>query len=838
MKTLKTLFAVIIILGVLSIPMGCKKDSKTDPTPEPDPSEIIVADITKPLDLETRAAITALDTTNFTFTFGGETSMLTDMKVGDILVDSASELAQYGYLRKITSIVTSNGETKVMTTQAGLTEAVLQGSIDFNSGLLKTSQIAHMELADGVKLKSLKNTDFTVFDMDYDISFGSGTDQVTVQGNTKLDMGVFFKFDWDYCILCLPPEVTIELFESGVEINQSASINIESQYGASIDQRIPVATFYFEPWTFAIGPVPVVFVPKIQLFVGVDGQLTAEFTTGASEGFSGRLGTKYTSSDGWGTIQEKTFTTDYYPPQLDLSMNVEASVGPEISLMLYGVAGPFTNVTGCSLLEAELHTGTENWTLDYIVGVKAEVGVRIDVLLFEKEWSEDFCLFEKTLMHLENEPMSTGIFFESPTDGNWIGMGSEVTLKARVTGIAPTQVEFLVDGNLLSTVTQEPWQTIWSTASSSYGEHTLVVNDVIGGLIVASDTITVSLLNAVWEVVDLSGMNQNNETENNDVFFVNENEGWMGGGTGYGFGGYLLHTIDGGLSWEIISPTGLESPSTLEQILFLNEDEILVRTFTGRVLTSKHWFDIIWQSSPPGNGGLTYEDIEVNSIALSTSGYLMSTGHRINETSYSIRRAQAASDDFQPEGSTDIPYYYNDFPAHPEIYFRNDKGIVFDIKDQGNPIRQYIMLSEDGGVSWESLQLNASGVTREDDVYGAFFLDEQKGWLVGRESQGYAMVLITQDGGQNWEKVNVEEAYNFGSIWMLSDEEGYATVNVIDLGDIIHPKLYHTQDGGHTWEPLDITTTMLAMKKVFFRGPYLGYTVGQGSDTYRFSVGK
>jgi len=73
---------------------------------------------------------------------------------------------------------------------------------------------------------------------------------------------------------------------------------------------------------------------------------------------------------------------------------------------------------------------------------------------------------------------------------------------------------------------------------------------------------------------------------------------------------------------------------------------------------------------------------------------------------------------------------------------------------------------------------------------------------------------------------------------MLSDEEGYATVDALDVGDIINTKLYHTQDGGYTWEPVDIVNTIMAMKKVFFRGPYLGYTVGMGSDAYSFTVGK
>lgn len=833
MKTIKSLFILIITFSILTIPFACKKKTD-DPDPDPEPQGIIVSDFTKVMDLETRAAILSIDTVDFTFIFS-ETDLVANMKVGDILVDSASEFAQYGYLRKVTSIVSSTGETTVYTDPAGLTEAILQGSIDFNSGNLKMSQIDRMILADGVKFNNSRSTDFTVFDMSYDMEFADGDNKLTIEGSTALDMGVFFKFDWDYCILCLPPDVTIELFESGVELNQSASININSQYGASINKRIPFATFYFEPWTFTVGPIPIVFVPKVELFISVNGSVTAEFSTGASESFNGRLGSKYTSDNGWSMIKEKTFNYDYYPPELNLSASIIAGVGPEVSLMLYGIAGPYTNVSACTKLEAELHTGTNNWDLDYKVGVIAEAGVKIDVLLFEDKWGDSICLFEQTLMHLENEPMETGVFFEKPSDGNWLSLGSEVLLEARVTGAAPSELEFFVDGSLLGKVQNEPWTYIWNTESSSYGEHELIVNDVIGGIIVDSDTITVNLVNAVWEVVDLSVNGQSNETMNKDVFFSSETEGWMSGGSAYGLGGYLLHTNDGGQSWENIAPHNLFP--RFDQILFMNEDEILLRTISGDVLTSKYWNDITWTDpGPPPIGGLTYENAEVNSIALSASGYLMATAKRYDEETYTIRRAQAATNDYQPEARIEIPYYFNDFPTHPEIYFRNDKGIVYDIKDQGNPLRQYIMLSEDGGVTWESIQLNASGITREDEVEGAFFLNENKGWLVGRENQGYAFVLRTNDGGNTWEKFIVEDAHNFGSIWFTDNDEGYATVNV--LGDHSDKKLYHTQDGGVTWEPIDIVQTELAMKKVYFKGPNLGFTVGHGADIYLFTLGK
>lgn len=130
MKILKTLLVISIVFGILVLSFACKKKTSD---PEPEPKGVKVSDITKVMDLETRAAIMSIETSDFTFVFS-ETDVVVNMAIGDILKDSASEFARYGYLRKITSIDDAKGEIVVYTEPAGLTEAALQGSIDFNSG--------------------------------------------------------------------------------------------------------------------------------------------------------------------------------------------------------------------------------------------------------------------------------------------------------------------------------------------------------------------------------------------------------------------------------------------------------------------------------------------------------------------------------------------------------------------------------------------------------------------------------------------------------------------------------------------------------------------------------
>jgi len=842
-------FLLLFILGMMLIPTGCKKKNPAPPDPEPQIShDPIVADNAKVMDLDTRAAISNIDTVNFTFTFNGETDLLNNLKVGDILVDSCSDKAQYGYLRKVTSIEGAKGSKVVQTEQAKLFDVLHQGSIDFNSGKLTRNRISKMVLSKGVTLHQNKNTDFTVFDFDYEMELGDDGNKFTVEGNTSLSMDVFFDFDW-HCD-CLPvPDITVDKFETGIELNQSASLNLNSQAGASISTgNIKLASFYFQPWVFSIGPIPVVFVPKVDLILHADGTVSAQFSTGASENIDGRLGIKYVPSttvpplppnSGWEPIAECPHNFNYYPPQLQLSANAEVHVGPEASLLLYGILGPFTNITGCMQLEASAYAGTNNWDMDFNVGSNAEVGVEITILNFEERASIEKCLFKENLIHLEDEPMGTGIFFEYPKEGNWYVLGSTMTIKARATGETPSRVDFILDGTLLASDSQEPYQYEWNTENSSYGEHTLIVNDVVDDNIISADTVTFSLLNAKWEVVDLSSFGQNNETINYDVLFVNDDNGWLAGGSAYGLGGYLLHTTDAGETWTTASPDDFSL--SIYKMVFLgaeNGNKMVVRTASNSVFEVGTWDREFGYPDQEGDWIVTFTAANVNDIALSPKGYIEALYHPYNVDTIYIARADVANHHFA--GAFPIPYYdaTPQYTGVPHLYFQNLKGIVYNLKTNSNPLKQYIMVTDNGGDSWNTKPLNASGITQKDNLYGAYFITEEHGWIVGHESQGFGVVLITNDGGDTWEKVNVENSYSLGSVQFISPTEGYATDNSIDMENDINYKLFHTVDGGYTWEPVEIVHTRFPMKKVNFLGPNLGYVVGQGSDTYRFTLGK
>lgn len=824
---MKKTILLLTILSVLST-IGCKKNTPADPEPEPTPSgDIIVAKNTRVIDQQTRKMITAIDTINYTLTVNGSSEMIAGLQVGDIMVDSASALAPNGYLRKVTAISnTKDGEVVINTGQATLTEAVNKGSINFNTGKISMGHVRSYQLAEGVRLQNLKNTDFTVFSFDYDKVFENENGKITISGHTDLDIEIFFNFDWDFDWLALPPMPIVEKFESGVEINQSASISCVSLAGAGIQERVSLAKFYFTPWTFMVGPVPVVFVPQIELFVEMDGAIVAVYSASASENFTGRLGTSYTDDNGWNEIAEKTYHSDFVAPNLDAGAQFTAHVGPEIALLLYGVAGPFANVTGCSHVSGLLHTGTQNWDLTFLVGAQASVGVKIDLIGFSENWSKDFCFFQDTLLHLVDEPFGNYIYIATPIEDQSFLVGDEVEITTSFTGETPDEVEFIIDYNTVFVDTEAPFEYTWNTAGFPEFGHIIYVGAKKEGVEIAHDNVSINLVNPVWEPIDLSAIGLNENTDANDLFFVNATKGWM---TVNGPGvGKILTTQDAGISWNetYASSTGLLQVMMYNdqgEGVFLNALNKVMGTTDGGATLSELTYG---QFSQP-----TFQWKNIFGLASNNDGEIVAVG-KDTGIPYHFRIYRAEMAFHTPTGYFEVPYP-NEYGTPPKIIMNGNSGFLYDIYNEDEPNTSYFMTTTDGGVSWQGGEFDV--VTSNARLHDAHMPDHNHVWIVGEENNN-AIVVMSDNGGQSWTKVDLTGTPPFSSVQFTSTDEGYATVG--NWSNDFEAKVYRTTDGGHNWEPLIDTRSKYGLSSVFFLGQDFGVVSGKGPRMMRYSAGK
>lgn len=95
-----------------------------------------------------------------------------------------------------------------------------------------------------------------------------------------------------------------------------------------------------------------------------------------------------------------------------------------------------------------------------------------------------------------------------------------------------------------------------------------------------------------------------------------------------------------------------------------------------------------------------------------------------------------------------------------------------------------ILQTEDGGESWKKVPFGAAVYAHHQDLD---FVDEMNGWILGRKG-----VLRTEDGGGTWKQVNEDKGVMGNAIDFLNLEDGWV---VGKFG-----KVYHTLDGGITWE--------------------------------------
>lgn len=154
------------------------------------------------------------------------------------------------------------------------------------------------------------------------------------------------------------------------------------------------------------------------------------------------------------------------------------------------------------------------------------------------------------------------------------------------------------------------------------------------------------------------------------------------------------------------------------------------------------------------------------------------------------------------------------------IYFVNEnKGWMLGETREGEEGRTVLLTTEDGGKIWQNFEL--------PNVTNFYFVDNKKGWAVGRN----ATMLKTLDGGIRWKPIEnlnrlvglpVESAaskFGFSDVFFLKGGEiGWAVGNFYGVGTSNIGGLFMTNDGGDTWQRIPIAVQRKTNSTRFTRG--------------------
>ena len=347
-----------------------KKDQATQGT-----ASYALAPQTQSLSSETNSQLLSVSQDSSTFRFSLQAQQIGSLKSGEIMMSTQGE----GYLKKVVSVTNTGTDYVVQTETATLEQAFESLNVEFSQGLsqsdLAPQSAKPMWLAEGVRYKpSAVEKEFTVEIASavlYDADGNSSTtyDRVIAVGTLKFKVTLDGKIVIDF--------FDLKEFKISKAIEETASLEIKSEANYQFTKEKTLAKFYFSPIT--VGPI--ILVPEVAVVVGGIASVGYKVTTSIAQTAIYTAGLWY-AKGAWKPIQNYTSSFQYNQPSFGAQGNIKGYAGPQLSMKIYGILGPYINADGYLNLVAQSSPPNLNWTL--YGGLEGNGGVKMNVLSLAK----------------------------------------------------------------------------------------------------------------------------------------------------------------------------------------------------------------------------------------------------------------------------------------------------------------------------------------------------------------------------------------------------------------------------------------------------------------------
>ncbi len=332
-----------------------------------------IPETTAVLDVESLDCLVEVSADGRILAFDCVTPFLQQLDVGDYVVAGVCTEMPFGFLGEATSIYEIGGQLILETAPATLQDLLNYGTVHV-SGTLSEEDLLSPQLAartEAIDLADPLEFSYTLDTVLYDHDGDPATDDDQIVAHGTIDFSLAYEFEVEFGWF------SIERFAFTATTSEVASFDVEGDIAlVSVDYSKELWRHYFTPITVMVGPIPVVIVPLVTITVGVNGDVTVGVTCGVDQRADLIAGVAFEDGS-WGLIQEFTYDFDYREPVVTATCLFRGYARPELSLLLYGVAGACANVEGYLEFDADI-SREPRWQL--YGGLGAHVGVEIDVL--------------------------------------------------------------------------------------------------------------------------------------------------------------------------------------------------------------------------------------------------------------------------------------------------------------------------------------------------------------------------------------------------------------------------------------------------------------------------
>ena len=332
----------------------------------------------------------------------------------------------------------------------------------------------------------------------------------------------------------------------------------------------------------------------------------------------------------------------------------------------------------------------------------------------------------------------------------------------------------------------------WSPqrATSGYFGDLSFVNPLVGYVTDSNHFLRTTDSGATWDTVAVpAAYFQLGHSE-----FDTPDHGWLiGDGS---TGSYLLETDDGGQTWTSHGrvPIGF----TNAWVHVHDCDHIWTGESAGMIWFSGDHGDT-WNLQTPG----TRADLQAVACVGSQKAWAAASGQSILIT----------TDAGLHWTEQNIGVYIG--PASMQ-FVSETHGWIFSVRS--------VQRTTDGGVTWSSRDLDYTANAEPEFS----FADSLVGWVAGLQDS----IQHTTDGGDTWEKLPVcaDSLHCYlNSVAAVSATEAWMAGEQDPSDSVRRAVLYHTTDGGGTWNEVPTPTTSNRFSRVFFSDPRHGWALNDNT---------
>ena len=304
------------------------------------------------------------------------------LAAGDIIAAGKSRKTPDGLLAEITRVTVAGAAQTLTIVPATLQQAIPQGQFSFShSRASKPHSFSKLPLQCG------------------------STGSATVNGFVTASVRPTLYVRWSR---------SSSSAKAGVTAQGSSRLQAKVSAGAKCELS-PVAVTHqleFGPYDLQIGPVPIVIVPKLQFFVQGSASAAAAVTMSAGQTFTASASLSYAHRKLSRHHSVHREGISHQAPAVTGTADANLSVGPQLTLALYGTTGPVINVdTGLDLQE---DATADPWlTLDGTVNA----GVILKVPNLGINRSDDSIIHRKYPLAKEPGSFGKGSVTEIPANG-------------------------------------------------------------------------------------------------------------------------------------------------------------------------------------------------------------------------------------------------------------------------------------------------------------------------------------------------------------------------------------------------------------------------------------